>query len=224
MEPSESKVKGFIKETLETVITVLILVIIFRFFVGEIRVIPSESMLPTLEIKDRLFVEKISNFASEPHRGDILVFYPPQESLRKGPWAIFTRLTGFFVKDIAYVKRVIALPGEKFEIKKDINQRTYDIYINDKKIKEDYLYTKITTPCTDEMYCGPFIVPKNSYFMMGDNRENSLDSRYWGFMPKNRIIGRAAFIFRFPWQPPLKFEILKQMNYESISNKNNQAK
>ncbi len=190
-----TQIKAFIKETVETVVFVIVAVVIIRFFLGELRWIPSGSMHPTLVERDRVFVERVSRFKRLPQRGDILVFYPPQEKLENGFFAVFARLTGIFCKDIAYIKRVIGIPGDKFEIKTNKNNESY-VYINGKKLDEPYVLThKDWTVCDKDKYCGPFVIPENEYFMMGDNRANSQDSRFWGFLAKERIIGRSIFIF-----------------------------
>ncbi len=188
------KIFSFLKETLDTILFVLIAVIVIRFFIGELRWIPSGSMHPTLIEGDRLFVEKLSKPVRKPERGDILVFYPPDEILRKDFFSILSRLTGILCKDIAFIKRVVGLPGDKLEVRPEDGQ--YFVYINDKKLNEPYILSKTDwMPCRDDMYCGPLTVPENNYFMMGDNRGNSQDSRFWGFLPENRIIGRAIFVF-----------------------------
>ena len=188
------KIFSFLKETLDTILFVLIAVIVIRFFVGELRWIPSGSMHPTLIEKDRLFVEKLSKPFRELQRGDVIVFYPPDEPLKKDFFSIISRLTGLMCKDIAFIKRIIGMHGDKFEIK--LEDDGYYVYINDKKLEEPYILSKTDwMPCRDDMYCGPFTVPEDNYFMMGDNRGNSQDSRFWGFLPKNRVIGRAIFVF-----------------------------
>ena len=188
------KIFSFLKETLDTILFVLIAVIVIRFFIGELRWIPSGSMHPTLIEGDRLFVEKLSKPVRKPERGDILVFYPPDEILRKDFFSILSRLTGILCKDIAFIKRVVGLPGDKLEVRPEDGQ--YFVYINDKKLNEPYILSKTDwMPCRDDMYCGPLTVPENNYFMMGDNRGNSQDSRFWGFLPEDRIIGRAIFVF-----------------------------
>lgn len=189
------KIKAGIREALETAAFVIIMVILIRFFIGEIRWIPSGSMRPTLIEGDRIFVERTSRFFTSPKRGDIMVFYPPMEPLNQGPVHVFERLTGFFCKDIAYIKRVVGLPGDKIIIRAD-NSGKYAVYVNGKALKEKYILDDYDyIPCTERMYCGPFTVPKNNYFMMGDNRGNSQDSRFWGFLPKDRFVGRAVFLF-----------------------------
>lgn len=205
----KEKFKAGLKETIDTIVFVVIAVILIRFFIAELRWIPSGSMMPTLlggpnMTCDRIVVEKVSKlpnlikkhkFENEPKRGDVMIFYPPFVKLKTDPWSVFSRLTGFFCKDIAYIKRVIGLPGEKFEIKKSSNG-AYHVYINDKRLDEEYIMSEYDYhTCKNNMYCGPFIIPENQYFMMGDNRGNSQDSRFWGTLPKERFIGRAVFIF-----------------------------
>lgn len=196
--------KANFKEAVDTIVFVVIAVILIRFFVAELRWIPSGSMKPTLIEGDRIVVEKISkfpnilkehNFENTPKRGDIMIFYPPFVKLKTTPWAIFSRLTGFFCKDVAYIKRVIGLPGEKFEIKQSDNG-AYKVYINNKPLEEEYIMSEYDYhKCKENMFCGPFVIPDNSYFMMGDNRGSSLDSRFWGPLSKERFIGRAVFVF-----------------------------
>ena len=194
-------------EIIETVVFVLVMVVIIRFFVGEIRWIPSGSMHPTLLEGDRIVVERYSRFFSGPQRGDIMVFYPPSTELSRKPLPLLSRLTGFWCKDIAYIKRVVGLPGDKIEIKEEKDGSAY-VYINDKKYKEDYIKSVYEyPPCPSKitskfllmndqtMKCGPFKLDKDSYFMMGDNRGNSQDSRYWGTLKKDRFVGRAVVVF-----------------------------
>lgn len=208
---TKENVKAFFKETVETVVFVIVMVIIIRFFIGEIRWIPSASMHPTLLEGDRLFVERFSRFYRTPERGDILVFYPPSEELNNSFGSVFSRLTGFFCKDIAYIKRVIGLPGDKINIKTTKDGNTY-VYINGKRLNEPYVndVTDERYQCNSETeYCEEAVVPQNSFFMMGDNRGNSQDSRYWGYLPKERIIGKAVFIF-WPFQ---RAEYFKKIKY-----------
>uniref|UniRef100_UPI0040260A9B signal peptidase I n=1 Tax=Candidatus Stercorousia sp. TaxID=3048886 RepID=UPI0040260A9B len=173
----------------------VVMVIIIRFFIGEIRWIPSASMRPTLIEGDRIIVERFSRFYKTPKRGDIMVFYPPFEVLKNTPWKIFSRLTGFFCKDVAYIKRVIGTPGDKFEIKTDKDGKSR-VYINDEALNEPYIMSEYYgKPCTKDMICGPIIIPEHQYLMMGDNRGNSYDSRWWGLLPEDRFIGRAVFLF-----------------------------
>ena len=189
----EQQLKPFLKETVETIVFVVVMVIIIKFFLGEIRWIPSGSMHPTLVEKDRIIIERVSRFYREPQRGDIMVFYPPMTELSSNFVKVFERLTGFFCSDIAFIKRIVGLPGEEFEIKKDPKDGAFYVYINGKPLDEPYIKSKYDyNDCSEQMYCGPFVIPEGHYFMMGDNRGNSQDSRYWGFLAKERIIGRAV--------------------------------
>lgn len=191
----KKQIKAMTKETVETTVFVVTMVIIIKFFIGEIRWIPSGSMHPTLVEKDRIVVERVSRFYREPQRGDVLVFYPPMTKLENTPIKVFKRLTGFFCNDIAFIKRIVGMPGDKVEIKKSKEDGAFTVYINDKPLEEPYIKSKYDyNDCTLAMHCGPMIIPEDNYFMMGDNRGNSQDSRYWGYLPKERIIGRAITI------------------------------
>jgi signal peptidase I len=138
-----------------------------RSFIAEARYIPAGSMTPTLQINDRVVIDKWSYHFQLPQRGDIVVFLPTQ------------RLKQENFKD-AFIKRVIGLPGEKVEIKEG------KVYINNRPLEENY----IEEP--PKYQFGPATVPQNSYFMLGDNRNNSYDSHYWGFVPRENIIGKAT--------------------------------
>lgn len=189
------KLNPVLRETIETIVFVVVMVIIIRFFIGEIRWIPSGSMHPTLVEGDRIVVERFSRFYKTPERGDVMVFYPPFEKLPQTPWRVFSRLTGFFCKDVAYIKRVIGMPGDKFEIKTD-NGGKSTVYINDEPIVEPYIKTAYyDKPCSSDMVCGPLVIPEHMYMMMGDNRGNSFDSRWWGLLSEDRFIGRAVVLF-----------------------------
>lgn len=189
------KNKPAIKDAVETTVFVITMVILIRFFVCELRWIPSGSMKPTLIEGDRIVVERFSRFYSVPKRGDIMVFYPPMVKLQHTPLKVFTRLLGLFCKDVAYIKRVVGVPGDKVQIKEDKNGK-YTVYINDKPLDEPYIMSPYDfTPCSETVNCGPFKIPKDKYFMMGDNRGNSFDGRFWGLLPKDRFVGRAVVIF-----------------------------
>lgn len=144
-----------------------------RTLVAESRYVASESMRPTLEINDRVLIDKLSYRWSSPERGDIVVF-SPTEALKKQN-----------VQD-TLIKRVIGLPGDKVEIKLG------RVYVNDKLLPEQYIAEE------QEYHWGPVTVAPDSYLVMGDNRDRSYDSRSWGFVPRNYIIGKA--IMRF-WSP-----------------------
>jgi signal peptidase I len=160
-------------ETIKTLATAAILAFGIRTFVAEARYIPSESMLPTLQVNDRLIIEKISYHFNNPKHGDVVVFNPTDALKQKG------------FKD-AFIKRVIGLPGDVVEVK---NQK---VYVNGKEIKEDYIKD------APKYNYGPKTVPDDQYLVLGDNRNNSYDSHYWGFVPRENLIGRAVVRF---WPP-----------------------
>jgi len=165
-------------EILKTLGLSVILAFGIRTFVAEARYIPTKSMVPTLQVNDRLIVDKVSYHFKNPQRGDIVVFTPPDEA----PVVCGGQQAPSSTKD-AYIKRVVALPGETFEV------RQGRVYINGQALDEEYL----DGPSNDQY--GPRVVPENSYVVLGDNRNNSCDSRYWGFVPKQNIIGRAVVRF-----------------------------
>ena len=191
----KAQTKSFLKETLDMVVFVLVAVTIIRFFIGELRLIPSESMVPTIIPKDRVVVDRMTRFFRTPQRGEVMVFYPPSTELKYNPWALFKRLTGIGCDDIAYIKRIIGTPNDKIEIR-EAHDGAYEVLINDVPLDEPYIYDRFDyLPCTEDMYCGPFVLGSNEFFMMGDNRGNSRDSRYWGPITKDRFIGRAVLLF-----------------------------
>lgn len=170
-------------ELVETIFIALLLAILIRATLAEARFIPSGSMIPTLMIGDRLIVEKLSYYLGPPHRGDIVVFYPPDPYAKPlDGTGRFLRWLGF-TRDAAYIKRVIGLPGETVAV------HNGKVLINGKPLNEPY----IQTPPVDETL--PVKIPPDNYFMMGDNRNNSRDSRFWGTMPRENVIGRTFLRF-----------------------------
>ena len=206
------KKKSFYKEWIEPFLIAAVAALFIRQFVAEAFKIPSGSMIPTLTIGDHLLVNKFIYgpripftdtrlFAwKEPKRGEIIVFkYPENESKN-------------------FIKRVVGLPGDKIEIKNGL------LFINDQpvsvtglgvyeggdqgagypgpKLLEEQLGAvnhKILYLRDQSGYnFGPVLVPKDSVFVMGDNRDNSQDSRVWGWVNHNKILGRA-FIIYWSW-------------------------
>ncbi|MEM8604604.1 MAG: signal peptidase I [Cyanobacteria bacterium P01_H01_bin.121] len=160
-------------EGLKTVGLSAVLALGIRTFVAEARYIPSGSMLPTLQINDRLIVDKVSYRFDQPERGDIVVFDPTDELRRQD------------FRD-AFIKRVIGLPGEVVQVWGG------QVFIDGVPLSEDYLQA------LPEYEWGPEQVPADQYLVLGDNRNNSYDSHHWGFVPRDKIIGRAAVRF---WPP-----------------------
>ncbi|MDP3791055.1 MAG: signal peptidase I [Candidatus Omnitrophota bacterium] len=181
----KEKIKSEIREWTESIIIALILALLIRTFVVQAFKIPSGSMIPTFEIGDRIFVNKFLYGARipftnirlpsvrGPQRGDIIVFVSPEAPKRD------------------FVKRLIATAGEKVEVKNG------NIYIDGKdtdipaSIRSNYYYNRGDYAKEGEA----ITVPKDSLFVLGDNSANSRDSRYWGFVPKNNLIGKAMCIY-----------------------------
>jgi signal peptidase I len=189
MEKTE-KTKSKTREYVESLIIAAIIAFFVRSFFIQAFKIPSSSMEPTLLIGDHLLVNRLTyvmkipftdivflNLGS-PKRGDVIVFrYPVDAS-----------------KD--FIKRVIATEGDTVEIKDKaiyINGKTMEDpwgYYSDDSIMPGYLSPK------DNL--GPIVVPKDSYFAMGDNRDKSLDSRFWGFVKREHLVGKALILY-FSW-------------------------
>ena len=162
-------------ENLKILITAVILALVIRTFVAEPRFIPSASMVPTLEPGDRLVVEKISYKLHPPAYADIVVFAVPPQLQAEG-----------YQADQAFIKRAIGLPGDRISLK---NGR---VYRNDVALAEPYV---TITPKPEDI--NNITIPANEIFVMGDNRNNSNDSRYWGTLPMKNLIGKAVWRF-FP--------------------------
>jgi len=164
-ESPKSAARFFI-ELVEIVLIAFALSWVLRTYVIEARKIPTGSMLPTIQLNDRVIVDKFF-FKEFGHLspGDVVVFRPP-------PSAHATE---------DFIKRIVGLPGDKLEI------RNHKTYVNGKEVYEPY----VTDQSKNDF--GPVVVPKDSVFVMGDNRNNSDDSRVWGFLPIQNITGRTLF-------------------------------
>jgi len=173
--------KSVLREYLEAAIIAILLALFIRAFVIQAYKIPSGSMEPTLLVGDHILVNKFSYGIKapfinktiiplgKPKRGDIIVFIYPVD--RK--------------KD--YIKRVIGLPGDQIEIK---NKK---IFINGKLF--DGRFGVYSNGARENSNLGPIVVPDNGLFVMGDNRDHSYDSRYWGCVPSELVKGKAMIIY-----------------------------
>jgi signal peptidase I len=181
--------KSVAREYFESLLIAVALALFARTFVFQAFKIPTGSMEKNLLIGDHLIVNKMvfapaltgferAILPGRPiKRGDVIVFKYPKEPERD------------------FIKRVIGLPGDRLELKKK------KIYINDQPLDEPYVQFIMPPPVdggrSDDVRVdyGPVTVPANQYFMMGDNRDNSEDSRFWGFMPVSYVKGQALFIY-----------------------------
>jgi signal peptidase I len=204
--PAEPAPPGAFRENFASLIATAVLALFFTTFLAQAFEIPSESMEDTLLVGDRPFVNKLS-FAppsnwlkpllpyEDIHRGDIIIFKHPAEPGR-----------------IHMVKRAIGLPGDRLKI---VNRQ---VFINGRMLDEGYKVHKIGTiedyrdnfpgPPEGQVYpewreempkhvnaAGELVIPPGHYFAMGDNRDESLDSRYWGFVPRENILGRPLVLY-----------------------------
>ena len=150
----------------------LCLAIAIRMFIAEPRFIPSDSMVPTLAVGDRLVVEKVSFRFRSPQVGEVVIFEPPQPLQRLG-----------YGDGQVFIKRVIGKPGQQVAVQDG------SVLIDGQALKEPY----IAEPPAYRW--GPYVVPDDSLMVMGDNRNNSNDSHVWGFLPQKNLRGRAVFRF-----------------------------
>lgn len=186
----EGRAKSTFREYAETLVIAVFLALVIRTFVVQAFKIPSGSMIPTLDIGDHILVSKFIYGVrlpftditlipiGHPHRGDIIVFrFPKDES-----------------KD--FIKRVVGLPGDTIEVK------SKELYVNGVRQIESYAAhedpAQFPQMIQERDNFGPVSVPQNSYFVMGDNRDHSLDSRFWGFVDDAKIKGKA-FIIYWSW-------------------------
>ncbi len=182
--------RSIIKEYVEAIVVAVLLALFIRTFVVQAFKIPSGSMLPTLQIGDHLLVNKFIYGLRMPFSGKLLV---PWKNPVRGDVVVFR-----FPKDrkIDYIKRVVAVAGDKVEI---VDKH---LMINDAEVVD--LQAHFTTSdvikasASPRDNFGPVTVPEGKIFVMGDNRDNSYDSRFWGFVDQTDIRGKA-FILYWSW-------------------------
>ncbi|MFZ5428134.1 MAG: signal peptidase I [Thermodesulfobacteriota bacterium] len=170
-----------LKEYVEALAVALILALIIRTFVVQAFKIPSESMVETLLVGDHLLVTKFAYDVKvpfsgksvykmdDPKHGDIIVFEFPEN------------------REIDYIKRIVGLPGDTIELRDNV------LYRNGKAVDEPYKRLD-KTPGPKSTF-GPVTVPADKFFTLGDNRDHSMDSRFWGFVPRDYIRGKAWVIY-----------------------------
>jgi signal peptidase I len=185
--------KSAVREYFESIVIAVILALFIRTFVVQAFKIPTGSMEENLLIGDHLLVNKFALGPTESalerallpvatvSRHDVIVFKYPEEP------------------DRDFIKRVIGLPGETVEV------RDKKVFINGKALDEPYAHYLLPVATPSELHevtsfdvrdrYGPVTVPPNQYFVMGDNRDNSQDSRYWGFLPRENIKGKALVVY-----------------------------
>lgn len=164
--------KSELREYLEALVISLGLAVVIIAFIAQSFLVEGSSMEPSLHHAQRLLVEKISYRFSTPKRGEVVVFRYPSDQSRK------------------FIKRIIGLPGDEVSIKNGF------LYLNGVRLNENYIngptYGTYSAPTF-----GPVLVPEGHFFVLGDNRRNSDDSRYpdVGFVPKKNLVGKALFVY-----------------------------
>ena len=188
VEPKRRR-KSIVREYAEAIAIAVLLALVIRSLVVQAFTIPSGSMMDTLLVGDYILVNKFLYGPElpltelhlpslrDPKRGDIIVFKYPQDEKRD------------------FIKRIVATSGERVQI------RGHQVLVNGKPLVEPYTKFSDSGVRGGDAFCGyaygcePTIVPPDSYFVMGDNRDNSQDSRYWGFVKRDKIKGKAFLIY-----------------------------
>ena len=204
--------RSVFKEYVEAIVVAILLALFIRTFVVQAFKIPSGSMLPTLQIGDHLLVNKFIYGLRMPFSGKLLV---PWKNPVRGDVVVFR-----FPKDrkIDYIKRVVAVAGDKVEI---VDKR---LMINDAEVVDLQAHFAtsdvIKASASPRDNFGPVTVPEGKIFVMGDNRDNSYDSRFWGFVDLTDIRGRA-FILYWSWDietPMLSADRLLSIRWSRIGD------
>ncbi|HWP34513.1 MAG TPA: signal peptidase I [Thermodesulfobacteriota bacterium] len=224
--PVEAGAKSQLREWVETIAVFLIVFLVVRTFVVQAYKIPSGSMLPTLQIGDHILVNKFLYgiripwsgtrllALRPPQRGDVVVFVPPDDP----------------TKD--FIKRIVAVPGDRVEV------RAKRVYVNGElsteevhAVHQDGETSAVPPPAlaTDDCrfprpgaeayrdWFGPCVVPPGHYFVMGDNRDRSQDSRFWGYVPLEAIKGKA-FVIYWSWDSQAEGPIWRRVRWSRIGD------
>jgi signal peptidase I len=183
--------KSVVREYVEAIAIAILLALVIRTLIVQAFTIPSGSMMDTLLVGDYILVNKflygpelpVTDYRLPslrlPHRGDIIVFKYPQDEKRD------------------FIKRIVGIPGDTVQV------RGQQVFVNGRPLDEPYVrrpqgalgHTGSPSFCGYAYACEPLVVPTDSYFVMGDNRDNSQDSRYWGFVKRDKIKGKAFLIY-----------------------------
>ncbi len=174
--------KSKTRETIESLVIAIVLAAIIRTFIVQAFKIPTGSMRPTLIEGDRILVNKFIYRFQDPRRGDVIVFRYPENPR------------------LAYIKRLVGLPEEELELD-DGNVIIDGEAAEEEQVGGRFYYNRGPFGTADE----PIPIPADNYFVLGDNSANSRDSRYWGFVPRENLLGRAFVIY---W-PPNRWRLIK---------------
>lgn len=206
------KMKEF-NEWMLCIIIAIILAFLIKFFIGTFTTVKQTSMFPTFKDGDRLWLNRVvRTFNQEYKRGDIITFESPKTEninvTNSHPKAIFNeiktlnkKISYYFLEidKVSLIKRIVGLPGENIKIENG------NVYVNGEKLPEQYLNDDVKTDSTN---LDNFIVPEGYYFVLGDNRSASSDSRFFGCIPKEKLEGKITF---YIW-PFSNFGLIKNKN------------
>jgi signal peptidase I len=182
---------GFFLDIIETVVVALSIFLIVYLFVMQPHQVNGKSMYPSFDDGEYLLTDKISYKMGEPGRGDVVVFKAPEASqCPEGTGCDF-------------IKRIIGLPGESIQVSNN------QLYVNGVVLSESYLSPEVITQAGAYTANGTVNVPEGAYFVVGDNRSHSSDSRTWGPVPMDKIVGKVFFRY---W-PPNKVGTLPSVSY-----------
>lgn len=204
--------KSTIREYTEAIIIALVLAFFIRTFVIQAFKIPSGSMLPTLLIGDHLLVNKFSYGVKVPFTGTVLI---PVNKPERNDVIVFR-----YPQDpkLDYIKRVIGVSGDTIESRDKV------LYVNGKPFADKYGVhmdsTIVERASSPRDSFGPIVVPEGKVFVMGDNRDNSFDSRFWGFVDHKAILGRALVIY-WSWdveQPLFSLDRLQSIRWDRFGD------
>jgi signal peptidase I len=182
------KIGSFFLDLVETVVMAMAVFVIIYLFLFQPHQVKGSSMLPNFHDGEYILTDKISYRLKEPQRGDVVVFRAPRN------------------EEYDYIKRIVGLPSDTLKIKNG------KIFVNNTPFNESYLSSDhITLPGKFYKEGETFAIPKDQYFVLGDNRSHSSDSREWGLVPKENIVGKAWLRYwptnRFGVIPEVAFQV-----------------
>lgn len=213
--PARRKRKSKLRENVEAIVFALVIALFIKTFIVDVYKIPTGSMIPTIQVGDFIVASKFMYGAKvpftdlrlpdvrDPRKGDVVIFLapyydPPGILVQVFTPVVYTLTLGFVNIDPQpkyYVKRCVGVPGDEVEI---INKV---VYVNDERL-DGWWTTRFADPevippgdslMNNRDFYGPVVVPEDHFFMLGDNRDQSNDSRFWGYVHRNEIYGMALF-------------------------------
>jgi signal peptidase I len=173
-----TKTKGFWLDALETIAIAMVIFFVIYNFIAQPHLVKGESMMPNYHDGEYILTSKLFNLWGDAQRGDVVVLKSPDD------------------KSVQYIKRVIGLPGERIKISNNQITIFNKQHPDGQVLKESYISDRIVTEGRSFIPEGEVVsIPKDSYVVMGDNRNYSYDSRAWGYLKKSDMVGKAFFVY-----------------------------